>query len=174
LLFVATIPAAMPSASTSTRIRLQPANTSSIPFWGQMFFGIIWVGYTLALIVTDSGLNDMHFLHYVFLIFSLIYIGYVLVHNAPVFGTQSYLEFTPGYIVHKGGLFRAKQVFAAENITRLELVPRQVRLHTKDEGTYALSLREVRGRKRRRMLMEQLRTFADQYQIPLQDNNNVV
>jgi hypothetical protein len=159
----------MPSASTSTRIRLQPANTSRIPFWGQMFFGIVWVAYTLALIFTDSGLNDMHFLHYVFLIFSLVYIGYVLVHNAPVFGTQSYLEFTPGYIVHKGGLFRAKQVFAAENITRLELVPRQIRLHTKEEGTYALSLREVRGRKRRRLLMEQLRGFAAQYRIPFQE-----
>ncbi|WBA40256.1 hypothetical protein [Hymenobacter canadensis] len=152
--------------TTSTRIRLQPANTSRIPFWGQLFIGSLWIAYTVALIVTDQGLNDLHFLHYVFLVFSLIYVGYVLVHNAPVFGTQSYLEFTPGYIVHKAGLFRAKQVIAAENISRLELVPRQVRVHTHNDGTYALSLREVRGRKRRRLLMEQLRAFAAQYQIP--------
>ncbi|HEX8428665.1 hypothetical protein [Hymenobacter sp.] len=157
----------MPTAST--RIRLQPANTSRIPFWGQLSFGLIWVAYTLALIVTDSGLNDMHFLHYVFLVFSLIYIGYVLVHNAPVFGTQSYLEFTPGYIVHKNGLFRPKQVFAAEAISRLELVQQQVRVLTKEDGTYSLSLREVRGRKRKRQLREQLRSFATQYQIPLND-----
>ncbi|MBD2714751.1 hypothetical protein KBK19_06875 [Microvirga sp. STR05] len=155
--------------ANSTRIRLQPANTSRIPFWGQIFIGTIWIVYTLALIFTDSGLNDMHFLHYVFLIFSVVYLGYVLVHNAPVFGTQSYLEFTPGYIVHKAGLFRPKQVFAAESITRLEMAPRQVRVHTKDDGTYALSLREVRGRKRKRQLMEQLRTFAIKYQIPLVD-----
>ena len=157
----------MPPAST--RIRLQPANTSRIPFWGQLFFGVVWVAYTLALIVTDSGLNDMHFLHYVFLVFSLFYIGYVLVNNAPVFGTQSYLEFTPGYIVHKGGLFRAKQVFAAESISRLEMAPQQVRVHMREEGTYTLSLREVRGRKRKRQLREQVRSFAAQYQIPLHD-----
>jgi hypothetical protein len=170
--FVAPIFAAMPTAST--RIRLQPASTSRIPFWGQLFFGVLWIAYTLALIVTDSGLNDMHFLHYVFLVFSLLYIGYVLVHNAPVFGTQSYLEFTPGYIVHKGGLFRAKQVFAAENISRLELAPQQVRVHTKDDGTYALSLREVRGRRRKRQLREQISSFAAQHQIALYDAGPVV
>ena len=155
---------------SSTRIRLQPANTSRIPFWGQLFFGALWIGYTLALILTDSGVNDMHFLHYVFLIFSLFYVGHVLVHNAPVFGTQSYLEFTPGYIVHKGGLFRAKQVFAAEQIQRLDLVPQQLRVQLRQEGTYALSLREVRGRKRKRLLYDQVRAFASQYQIPLQDS----
>ena len=159
--------------TTSTRIRLQPANTSRIPFWGQIFIGTIWIAYTVALIATDQGLNDLHFLHYVFLVFSLVYIGYVLVHNAPVFGTQSYLEFTPGYIVHKAGLFRAKQVFAAENITRLDLAPQQVRVHTKEDGTYALSLREVRGRKRKRQLREQLSSFATQYQIPLKDAGTV-
>ncbi|MBC8081653.1 MAG: hypothetical protein H7Z21_00440 [Hymenobacter sp.] len=157
----------MPTAST--RIRLQPANNARIPFWGQMSFGIIWAGYTLALIVADSGLNDMHFLHYVFLVFSIIYMGYVLVDNAPVFGTQSYLEFTPGYIVHKNGLFRPKQVFAAESISRLELVPQQVRVYMREESTYALSLREVRGRKRKRQLREQVRRFATEHQIPLHD-----
>lgn len=155
---------------SSTRIRLQPANTSRIPFWGQLFFGGLWIAYTLALILTDEGLNDMHFLHYVFLVFSLFYVGYVLVHNAPVFGTQSYLEFTPGYIVHKGGLFRAKQVLAAENIQRLDLAPQQLRVQMREEGTYALSLREVRGRKRKRMLYEQVRSFATQHQIPLHDS----
>ncbi len=157
----------MPPAST--RIRLTPANTSRIPFWGQLFIGGVWIAYTLALIFTDSGVNDWHFLHYVFLVFSVVYVGYVLVHNAPIFGTQSYLEFTPGYIVHKGGLFRPKQVFAAESITRLELITQQVRVHTKEDGTYALSLREVRGRRRKRLLREQLEAFARQYNILLQE-----
>ena len=157
--------------TTSTRIRLQPANTSRIPFWGQLFIGTIWVGYTVALIVTDQGLNDLHFLHYVFLVFSLVYIGYVLVHNAPIFGTQSYLEFTPGYIVHKAGLFRPKQVFAVESIARLDLAAQQVRVHTKEDGTHALSLREVRGRRRKRQLREYIRAFAAQYQIPLRDTD---
>ena len=67
----------------STRIRLQPANTQRIPFLGQVFLGVLWIGYTVSLIVTGEGASDMHFLHYVFLVFSLVYLGYVLVHNAP-------------------------------------------------------------------------------------------
>lgn len=157
----------MPPAST--RIRLQPANTQRIPFWGQLFLGLLWIGYTIALIVTGEGASDMHFLHYVFLVFSLVYVGYVLVHNAPVFGTQSYLEFTPAYIVHKDGLFRPKQAFPAEGITTLELVPQQLRVQLKEGGTYALSLRQVKGLKRKRALHEQVRSFAAKHNIPLRD-----
>jgi hypothetical protein len=157
----------MPPAST--RIRLQPANNSRIPFWGQLFIGFLWIAYTLSLILTDSGLNDLHFLHYVFLTFSLVYVGYVLVHNAPVFGTQSYLEFTPAYIVHKDGLFRPKQAFPAENISGLELVPQQLRVQLKEGGTYALSLRQVKGTKRKRALRDQIRSFASKHNIPLRD-----
>ena len=90
----------------TTRIRLRPANTSRIPFWGQLAIGGFWLAYVLFSMRGDSGANDYHFLHWVFLVFTFVYIGYVLVHNAPIFGTQSYLEFTPGYIVHKAGLFR--------------------------------------------------------------------
>jgi hypothetical protein len=157
----------MPSAFT--RIRLQPANTDRIPFWGQLFIGLIWVLYTVFLILSDSGLNDFHFLHYVFLIFSLVYVGYVLVHNAPIFGTQSYLEFTPGYIVHKNGLFRPKQVFPVEQIALLEFVPQQLRVNLKTGETYALSLREVKGTRRKRILRDQVRAFASKNTIPLHD-----
>lgn len=153
----------------TTRIRLQPANNSRLPFWGQIGFGLLWIAYTVALIVTDSGLNDLHFLHYVFLAFSLVYVGYVLVHNAPIFGTQSYLEFTPAYIVHKAGLFRPKQAFPAEAIKGLDLAPQQLRVQLLDGGTHALSLREVRGVKRKRFLRDQVRNFAAQHNIPLRD-----
>ncbi len=153
----------------STRIRLQPANTQRIPFWGQVFLRVLWIAYTLALIITGEGASDLQFLHYIFLVFSLIYLGYVLVHNAPVFGTQSYLEFTPGYIVHKDGLFRAKQVFAAENINSLELVPQQLRMQLKEGGTHTMSLRQVKGVKRKRMMREQVLNFAAKHNITLRD-----
>ena len=96
-----------------------------------------------------------------------MYIGYVLVHNAPIFGTQSYLEFTPGYIVHKNGLFRPKQVFAAENIAALELKPLQLRVRQKDGEIYALNLREVKGRMRKQSFREQVRQFAAKYGVRL-------
>ncbi|GAB3235616.1 hypothetical protein GCM10027346_25500 [Hymenobacter seoulensis] len=153
----------------STRIRLQPANTQRIPFLGQLFLGLLWIGYTIALIVTGEGASDMHFLHYVFLVFSLVYLGYVLVHNAPVFGTQSYLEFTPAYIVHKDGLFRPKQAFAAEGISAMELAPQLLRLQLKEGGNYSLSLRQVKGAKRKRLMREQVRAFAAKHDIPFRD-----
>ncbi|UPL48153.1 hypothetical protein [Hymenobacter sublimis] len=153
----------------STRIRLQPANTQRIPFWGQLFIGLLWIAYTVSLIVTGEGASDMHFLHYVFLVFSLVYLGYVLVHNAPVFGTQSYLEFTPAYIVHKDGLFRPKQAFAAQDIAALELVPQQLRVQLKEGTTYAMSLRQVKGARRKRLMREQVRSFASKHDIALRD-----
>jgi len=153
----------------TTRIRLQPANNSRIPFWGQLFIGTLWIVYTVALILSDSGINDMHFLHYVFLVFSLVYLGYVLVNNAPIFGTQTYLEFTPAYLVHKGGLFQPKQVFPVEEIVSLELAARQVRVQLKDGNNYVLNLREVRGTRRRQRLLDLVRRFAEDHQIALRD-----
>ena len=154
----------------TTRIRLRPANTSRIPFWGQLAIGGFWLAYVLFSMWDNSGAQDYHFLHWVFLVFTFVYIGYVLVNNAPIFGTQSYLEFTPGYIVHKNGLFRAKQVFAAENIAALELRPMMLRVRQKDGETYALNLREVKGKIRKQRFREQVRQFATQHGVSLAES----
>ncbi|MBF9238254.1 hypothetical protein I2I05_12690 [Hymenobacter sp. BT683] len=151
----------------TTRIRLRPANTSRIPFWGQLAIGGFWLAYVLFSMWGDNNASDYHFLHWVFLVFTFVYIGYVLVHNAPIFGTQSYLEFTPGYIVHKAGLFRPKQVFAAEKIAALELRPTMLRVQQKDGEVYALNLREVKGRMRKTRFREQVRQFASQHSVQL-------
>ena len=156
----------------TTRIRLRPANTSRVPFWGQLAIGGFWLAYVLFSMWDNSGAQDYHFLHWVFLVFTFVYIGYILVHNAPIFGTQSYLEFTPGYIVHKNGLFRAKQVFAAENIAALELRPMMLRLRQKDGETYALNLREVKGKMRKQRFREQVRQFATQHGVQLAESNS--
>ncbi|GAA4362341.1 hypothetical protein GCM10023185_30170 [Hymenobacter saemangeumensis] len=158
----------MPTATN--RIRLRPANTSRIPFWGQLAIGAFWLAYVLFSMWGDSNANDYHFLHWVFLVFTLVYIGYVLVHNAPIFGTQSYLEFTPGYIVHKNGLFRPKQVFATENMTAIELRPLQLRIRQKDGEIYTLNLREVKGPRRRETFREQVRTFAAKHNVELRES----
>ena len=153
----------------TTRIRLRPANTSRVPFWGQIAIGAFWLAYVLFSMWGDTSVQDYHFLHYVFLVFTLVYIGYVLVHNAPIFGTQSYLEFTPGYMVHKNGLFRPKQVFPTENIATLELLPLLLRVRLKDNELYTLNLREVKGRQRRETFRKQIRAFAAQYSIELHE-----
>jgi hypothetical protein len=153
----------------TTRIRLRPANNSRVPFWGQLAIGLFWLAYVLFGMWSNVGAQDYNFLHWVFLVFTLVYIGYVLVNNAPIFGTQSYLEFTPGYIVHKNGLFRPKQVFAAENIAALELKPMALRVRQKDGEIYALNLREVKGKMRKMSFREQVRHFASQHGLPLQE-----
>ncbi|MFD1468349.1 hypothetical protein ACFQ48_08940 [Hymenobacter caeli] len=155
----------------STRIRLRPANTSRIPFWGQLAIGLFWLVYVAGMAWGDTMANDHHFLHWVFMAFSLVYIGYVLVNNAPVFGTQSYLEFTPGYMVHKNGLFRPKQVFAVENIASLELLASVMRVRLKDNELYALDLKEVKGKRRKMVFREQIRRFAVRYGIALVEPN---
>jgi len=155
----------------TTRIRLRPANTSRVPFWGQLAIGGFWLAYVLFSMWDNSGVHDYHFLHWVFLVFTFVYIGYILVNNAPIFGTQSYLEFTPGYIVHKNGLFRAKQVFAAENIAALELRPMVLRVRQKDGETYALNLREVKGKMRKQRFREQVRQFAAQHDVQLAESS---
>ena len=155
----------------TTRIRLRPANTSRVPFWGQLAIGGFWLAYVLFSMWDNSGAQDYHFLHWVFLVFTFVYIGYILVNNAPIFGTQSYLEFTPGYIVHKNGLFRAKQVFAAENIAALELRPMVLRVRQKDGETYALNLREVKGKMRKQRFREQVRQFATQHDVQLAESS---
>jgi len=155
----------------TTRIRLRPANTSRIPFWGQLAIGGFWLAYVVFSMWDDSGVQDYHFLHWVFLVFTFVYIGYVLVHNAPIFGTQSYLEFAPGYLVHKGGLFRAKQVFAADNIAALELRAMMLRVQQKDGEVYALNLREVKGKMRKQRFREQVRQFAAQHSVQLIETN---
>jgi len=153
----------------TTRIRLRPANTSRVPFWGQLAIGLFWLAYVAFGLLSNTGAQDYHFLHWVFLVFTFVYLGYVLVNNAPIFGTQSYLEFTPGYIVHKNGLFRPKQVFAAENIAALELKPMVLRVRQKDGEIYALNLREVKGKMRKTRFREQVREFAAKHNLPLQE-----
>ena len=155
----------------TTRIRLRPANNSRVPFWGQLAIGLFWLTYVAFGLLSNTGAQDYHFLHWVFLVFTFVYLGYVLVNNAPIFGTQSYLEFTPGYIVHKNGLFRPKQVFAAEKIAALELRPMMLRVQQKDGEVYALNLREVKGKIRKARFREQVRAFAAKHTVQLVETN---
>ena len=153
----------------TTRIRLRPANTSRVNFWGQLSVSCGWVLYALFAMERDQARGPLYFVHWLVLGLGLLYLIYVLANNAPIFGTQSYFEFTPGYLVHKNGLFRPKQVFAAENIAALELKPFQLRVRQKDGEIHALNLREVKGRNRKLRFREQLRAFATKYNLPLEE-----
>ena len=49
----------------TTRIRLRPANNSRVPFWGQLAIGLFWLTYVLFGILSNTGAQDYHFLHWV-------------------------------------------------------------------------------------------------------------
>lgn len=159
----------MPTATT--RIRLRPANNSRVDFWGQLLISGGWVLYALFAMQRDNTVDAWRFVHWPVLLMGAAYLIFVLIHNAPVFGTQSYLEFTPGYLVHKSGLFRAKQVFAAEKMAALELKPLLLRVRLKDGEIYPLNLRQVKGRSRKVMFREQVRQFAAQHGVALQETS---
>ncbi len=153
----------------TVRIRLRPANSSRLSFGVQLsliFFAIAYAGLMLRNTPVEQ---DFRWLHYVFLAVCAAYLGFMLVHNAPVFGTQSYFEFAPGYLVHKAGLFRAKQVFAAEQMSLLELLPRQLRVRLRDGNIHVLNMREVKGTRRRALLRGQLESFAQRYAVELRE-----
>ena len=153
----------------TTRIRLRPANSSRLSFGVQVSLALFAIAYAVLMLRETPNSQDFYWLHYVFLTLCALYLGFILVHNAPVFGTQSYFEFAPGYLVHKAGLFRPKQVFAAESMSMLELMPRQLRVRLKDGDIHVLNMREVKGTRRRAVLRGQLEGFAKRYDVELRE-----
>lgn len=153
----------------TTRIRLRPANSSRLSFGVQVSLALFAIAYAVIMLRSAAEGQDFTWLHYVFISCCALYLGFILVHNAPVFGTQSYFEFAPGYLVHKAGLFRAKQVFAAENMSHLELLSRQLRVRLKDGDIHVLNLREVKGTRRQALLRGQLEGFAKRYGVALRE-----
>ncbi|TDN37859.1 hypothetical protein E4631_16115 [Hymenobacter sp. UV11] len=154
----------------TTRIRLRPANSSRLSFGVQVSLALFAIAYAVLMLRNSPADQDFYWLSYVFLALCVIYLGFILVHNAPVFGTQSYFEFAPGYLVHKAGLFRAKQVFAAENMSMLELLPRQLRVRLKDGDIHVLNMREVKGTRRLAVLRALLENFATRYGVALRED----
>ncbi|MGI4735269.1 MAG: hypothetical protein ACRYG7_08835 [Janthinobacterium lividum] len=153
----------------TTRIRLRPANSSRLSFGVQVSLVLFAITYAVIMLRAAPEGQNFHWLHYVFITCCALYLGFTLVHNAPVFGTQSYFEFAPGYLVHKAGLFRAKQVFAAESMSHLELLSRQLRVRLKDGDIHVLNLREVKGTRRQALLRGQLEGFAKRYGVALRE-----
>lgn len=90
------------------RVGLRPSRNARISFGVQLALVFFWLIYALFLLFTESPTNDRHFVHYIFLAFAVGYLIYILAQNTPVFGTQSYFEITPAYIVLKRGHFRPK------------------------------------------------------------------
>ncbi len=158
----------MAAPSTFVRIRLNPIADARLPFPAQLVLGLVMVAYAAAALLTgsDPGAATAHpLLHAVFMGFAVAYLGYVIARSAPLFGTQSYLELTPDYLVHKRGLFQPKAAFRAEEIAGFALSDRVLRIVPKTGEIHEIPLRQVRGARKRARLRAGLEAFAGRHGV---------
>ena len=162
----------MAAPSTFVRVRLNPIADARLPFPAQLVLGLVMVAYALAALLTGADPTAARanpLLHAVFMGFALAYLAYIIGRSAPLFGTQSYLELTPDYLVHKRGLFQPKAAFQAEEIDRFELSPRLLRIIPKTGEAHDVSLRQVRSARRRARLRAGLEAFAQRHGVEVRE-----
>lgn len=149
------------------RVGLRPSRNARISFGVQLALVFFWLIYALFLLLTESPTNDRHFFHYIFVAFALSYLLYILSQNTPIFGTQSYLEITPDYIVVKRGHFRSKAVYSFEEVARMHLAPLALRLTMKNGEKHLIDLKIISRRKNLQKIKAQLHNMALKFDIDL-------
>jgi hypothetical protein len=149
------------------RVGLRPSRDARISFGVQLALVFFWLAYALFLLFTESPTNDRHFVHYIFLAFAFGYFIYILAQNTSIFGTQSYLEITPAYIVLKRGHFRPKAVYSFEEVERMHLAPLALRLTMKNGEKHLIDLKIVSRRKNLQKIKAQLHNMALKFDIDL-------
>jgi len=152
---------------------LRPSRDHKISFGVQLALVVLWITYGLFLVFTEPGsnTNDRHFIHYVFLILALGYLIFILAQNTSVFGTQSYLEITPAYVVEKRGHFRKKVAIYLQEVTGITFTNTQARFAMRDGSKCLIDLRLVSTRKSSKLVKDKLMEVAQQHDIPVTDNS---
>jgi len=151
------------------RVGIRPLKNSRISFSVQLAIVFFWIAYGSALLFTESDTNDRSYLHITFLILALLYLIYILAQNTSLFGTQSYLEITPAYIVQKKGHFRPKQVIAFEELESVQFLPTTLRFKLRNGETASMDLRSLKSRKNVGLVKEKLQLMADRHRFELTD-----
>lgn len=160
----------MAAPTTFLRVHLNPVADSRVPWAAQLVLALVLVAYGVAFVMTGARPEfaaARPWLHTLFLVLAVGYLGYVLLRTTPVLGAQTYFELTPDYLVHKPGAFRPKVVFGAEELARFELSMRTLRIIPKTGTPYQLSLKQVRGARKRVRLRQGLEDFARRHGLEL-------
>ena len=153
------------------RVGIRPLKNSRISFGVQLALVFFWLAYASALLLTESDTNDRSYLHLVFLVLALLYLIYILAQNTSIFGTQSYLEITPAYIVQKNGHFRPKQVIAFEELNSVQFMPSVMRFQMKNGETATMNLKLLKSRKNIELVKEKLRMMAERHRFEFTDSS---
>lgn len=155
------------------RVGIRPLKNSRISFSVQLALVFFWLAYGTALLFTENPANDRSYLHIVFLILAFLYLLYILAQNTSIFGTQSYLEITPAYIVQKKGHFRPKLVIAFEEVATLQMVPHLLHFTMKDGEKISMDTRSIKRKKNIALVKENLEKMAERHRFELIDSTGL-
>jgi hypothetical protein len=132
---------------------------------------LLWLTYGLFLIFTEPGssTNDRHFIHFIFIILAVGYLVFILAQNTSLFGSQSYLEITPAYVVEKRGHFKKKVAIYLQDATGITLNNAQARFSMRDGSRCQVNLKLISSRNGQKVVREKLKEVAEQHAIPVTD-----
>ncbi|WP_460894406.1 hypothetical protein [Rufibacter soli] len=155
------------------RVGLRPSRDHKISFGVQLALVLLWIIYSLFLIFTEPGssTNDRHFIHYVFMALAIGYLLFILAQNTSLFGTQSYLEITPAYVVEKRGHFKKKTAIYLQEVTGIVLNNTLAKFNMRDGSRCQIDLKLVSNRKSQNLVKEKLMEVAQKHDIPVTDNS---
>lgn len=156
------------------RVGLRPSRDHKISFGIQLALVLLWISYGLFLVFTEPGssTNDRHFIHYIFLVLAFGYLLFILAQNTSVFGTQSYLEITPAYVVEKRGHFKKKLAIYLQDVTAIHFNNTLARFTMRDGSRCQINLRLVSTRKSSKLVKDKLLEVAQKHDIPVTDQSN--
>jgi hypothetical protein len=152
------------------RVGIRPLKNSRISFSVQLALVFFWLLYGGFMLYSNTGTNDQNFFTFVFIGLALLYLIYILAQNTSIFGTQSYLEITPAYIVQKKGHFRPKTVIAFEDVQGLTILPYSLRFVLKSDETETIDIKLVRKKKNLAKVKEKLYQMADRHRFAITEN----
>ncbi|GAB2549049.1 hypothetical protein GCM10027189_34620 [Rufibacter soli] len=152
---------------------MRPSRDHKISFGVQLALVLLWIIYSLFLIFTEPGssTNDRHFIHYVFMALAIGYLLFILAQNTSLFGTQSYLEITPAYVVEKRGHFKKKTAIYLQEVTGIVLNNTLAKFNMRDGSRCQIDLKLVSNRKSQNLVKEKLMEVAQKHDIPVTDNS---
>jgi hypothetical protein len=149
------------------RVGIRPLKNARISFGVQLALVFFWLLYGGFMLYSGSAADDRNYLSIVFLFLAFLYLLYILAQNTSIFGTQSYLEITPAYIVQKNGHFRPKQVIAFEDVKTLTLLPNLLRFTLKDGETETMDLKSIKRKKNLALVKEKLQIMAERHRFEI-------
>jgi hypothetical protein len=152
------------------RVGIRPMKNSRISFSVQLALVLFWLAYVGTMIFTESETNDRNFLHYVFLALTLLYLIYILAQNTSIFGTQSYLEITPAYIVQKKGHFRPKLAIPFDEVASIQMIPNFLKFTLKNGEQLTMDTKSIKRKKNIDLIKEKLQMMAERHRFELKDN----